>query len=139
MAARKPPSVTRALAASLKVAGTRPADAGAVSLARQYAAAIDHASVLAGIAQELLEEAAGDDDLTRRVAVLAQQVEVQVVLRDLGPRLLACLVELKMTTKAATGGGTGDSLGATVDALDELRARRSSREDRAADLDPTTS
>ncbi|MEV6306472.1 hypothetical protein AB0M02_44185 [Actinoplanes sp. NPDC051861] len=101
------PVVAEALAA---VPDLTPADAAAKRLAACYADAIDEAATLAADAARIAG-ALDPDDLTGRqmLARLEKQVEQQVVLDALGPKLLAVLDALGATPKAraARKGGAG--------------------------------
>ena len=105
MAPRKP-SVARALATALKSAPIAPADAAAVALAKVYAGALDDAD--------------DSEDLARA-----------------GRLLLPVLNALGMTPSArgAITKGASSEDAPVTSRLDELRARRRSRADRAATVD----
>lgn len=101
------------------------ADAALVKLTRRYAAALDHAAVLAAEAEAVGEQLDPNDVTGRqRLAALAAKVDNQAVLGALGPRLLAALTALQ-ATPAARGkrqGGGGDRVGPTrLQALREAR------------------
>lgn len=96
-------------------------DKAAVRLAVQYAAAIDQTAALADQAAAI--ELDGDDVTGRRqLAALAKQVETQAVLAELGPKLLACLVELGATPKARAA--LKPTTAAEQSKLAEMRAKR---------------
>lgn len=85
-------------------------DAGAVRLARRYAATIDQAAQLAADLADLEPE---DNSSAKRIHALAKAVEAKGVLAELGPKLLACLEQLGATPVARSrmkggkpGGGT---------------------------------
>jgi hypothetical protein len=133
-------SITRALSAALRAAEADKRDVGAVALAKQYAALIDDASVLAKYDKPLdglryaldvldrLEPLVGADaheDLKKITDALA----AHSVASDLGPKLLATLTQLGMTP--AGRGVRGDARATVAKGLDELRARRASRAERA--------
>src|SRR6266545_371031 len=103
-------SILSAVRQSLPSVRTRPEDKAAERLAERYAAALDSAE------------------------------DPEAALEKLGPKLLACLAELGMTPKAryaVVKGGPAD--GSTRrSALDELRAKRAARANRAPTVDATT-
>jgi hypothetical protein len=108
-----------------------PQDAAAFAVARRYAAAIDEAGDLAAQADGLWRALPVDDAPARKqLAALEAKVSAQAVLGELGPKLVAVLVELGMTPRAraavtAKGGGSGDGAGRSK--ADELRERRAAR------------
>lgn len=103
-----------------------PEDAGAVKLAERYAAAIDEATHLSAAASELLDAAAGDDQLLKRVAKLAAQVEAKTVLRELGPQLQSVLESLGATPRARVQmrGGASHPPQHATSRLAQIRAAR---------------
>lgn len=115
--------------------------AGAVRLALKYARAIDDAQAIAAAADRIEIDPAEDAAAYRELDKLRAKVAALTVLQDLGPRLLAVLVELRATPKARTpasaagqdGGTSGVS--ASVRALAALRERASARADGAAAVD----
>ena len=131
--------LVEALSAALGQIATRGEDQAAVAVARRYAAAIDEAAELARLAEQLWRELpAGDDVARRQLAALERRVTEQAVLGELGPKLVAVLVELGMTPRARAGvtgkgGGAGDNGGGTK--ADELRARRAARQHAAPAVD----
>jgi hypothetical protein len=144
MTGQDAPSVVNALKRALTAAKPAPQDVGTVALAKHYAAAIEEAAALADEAALIEPET---EDQAKRLAALSRRVEAQTVLGELGPKLLAALVELGMTPKARSavagskGGGQGD--GGKRSALDRLRddelARQRARKHGAADLDSSSS
>jgi hypothetical protein len=133
-------SITRALSAALRAAEADKRDVGAVALAKQYAALIDDASVLAKYDKPLdglryaldvlgrmdpLVGADAHEDLKK----IADALAAHSVASDLGPKLLATLTQLGMTP--AGRGVRGDARATVAKGLDELRARRASRAERA--------
>lgn len=101
------PAVAETLAA---IPDLTPADVAAKQLAARYAAAIDRAADLAALAGDVLERLDPDDETGRQMlGRLAKQVDAQVVLDSLGPKLLAVLDALGATPKAraARKGGAG--------------------------------
>jgi hypothetical protein len=102
-------------------------DSATVALARRYAKVIEDAVEIADAAAMIEPE---NVDQMRAIQALQRRVEAQTVLAELGPKLLASLVELGMTPRArsatvAKGGGPGD--GDKRSPLDELRKRREDR------------
>ncbi|MEU5721581.1 hypothetical protein ABZ783_07140 [Micromonospora sp. NPDC047738] len=95
-------------------------DAAAVKLARQYAAAIDNAALLAAA----LDEIPYDEDLVKQVAALAAKVEAQRVLETIGPKLLQALDALGATPKARAARKGGASSAPRQGKLQALRAAR---------------
>jgi hypothetical protein len=139
------PGLGRAVAEALKTAPTLPRDAAAVALARRYAALIDEAApraayrkVLATLARVVA--ASDDEDAPEALEKVREALAEHSVASDLGPKLLAVLTSLGMTiagrsARLARGGDPSvPALGASR--LDELKARRASRADRAAAVDP---
>lgn len=96
---------TRGLAA--KVAETlgalalRPEDAAVAQLAREYAAQIDEAAVIAARLAKLPPSPDVEEELGR----LRARVSAHQVLVDLGPKVQAALVELQATPKARASAG----------------------------------
>lgn len=86
-----------AVAETVASLAVQPEDAAAVKLAGRYAAQIDEAHQ---VAADLAEVKPVDEDQGRRLARLEKRVEAQAVLAELGPRLLAVLVELGATPRA---------------------------------------
>ncbi|HEY0638703.1 MAG TPA: hypothetical protein VGD67_13720 [Pseudonocardiaceae bacterium] len=86
-----------AVSETVQALPARPEDSAAVRLAERYAAQIDEAHQ---IAAELAEIVPAGDDQARRLDALTKRVEAHTVLSELGPRLLAVLVELGATPKA---------------------------------------
>ena len=122
--ATRSPSITRALAGSLRDTTFMERDRGAVALARRYAFLIEDA---AAVAVEL-ERVRPEDETTAQVlARLRARVDAMAVASDLGPKLLAALTSLGMTPAARaanTKGGTPDVGNPAGDALARLRATR---------------
>ncbi|TDP97655.1 terminase small subunit [Labedaea rhizosphaerae] len=134
MTDRLSPSVANAVQKGLtaaKISQSAPTDAGLVALAKRYAAVIEEAQVWADEAALIEPE---DDDQWQRIERLRKRVDAVTVLADLGPKLLAALVELGLTPRVRAaagrgGGGAGDSGGPGK--YDELKGRRATRAQRA--------
>jgi len=94
-------------------------DIAAARLARRYAETIDNAAIIAADLADL----ANDEDLARRVAVLAAKVDAQTVLDTLGPKLLAVLESLGATPKARAALRKGGTQGAGQGRLARLRGQ----------------
>jgi hypothetical protein len=130
--------MTRAVAAALREAKPEKLDAGAVQLARKYAGLIDNAAVAAKYRKPLeavrsallgahtLEAEDAIDSFNKIADALAEHS----VASDLGPKLLATLTSLGLTPagRGAKGGQNGVPV---ANPLDELKARRASRAERA--------
>jgi len=127
----------RALRASLKALDATPRDGAAVALARRYAALMDAAAVPASYAaafarlERVAVGVAEQNALTKVRAALSAQSAAS----DLGPKLLAVLVQLGLTP-AARGVKAGaplpdrdepDAPKAPEGTADDLRARRARR------------
>jgi hypothetical protein len=120
-------SIVYELNRALIVSEPKDLDSAAVALAKRYAAAIEDAAKIADAAA-LIEPA--DVDQLKAIQALQRRVEAQTVLGELGPKLLAALVELGMTPRsraAASGKGGGPGDGDKRSPLDELRKRREER------------
>ena len=128
--ATRPPSLARALTTALRSAPPAPRDAAAVALAKRYAGLIDEAAALADALAKVRPE---DESDVRQLASLRARVDAHAVASDLGPKLLAALAALALTTSAragtAKGGDGGDVRSAADDALARLRAKRATRSD----------
>jgi hypothetical protein len=131
--------MTRAVAAALREAKPEKLDAGAVQLAREYAALMDNAAVaakyrapLAAIRRAIdCAEEYDNRDALEAFNKIADALAEHSVASDLGPKLLAVLTSLGLTPagRGAKGGQNGAPTAAS--ALDELKARRASRAERA--------
>lgn len=133
--------MARAVASALRALKAAPPDAGAIALAKRYAALIDDATPLAkyrdpleGVRLALNELAAFDLDSAtagrRHFAKIADALSAHSVASDLGPKLLAALTALGMTP-AGRGAKGGTQVGPVASKLDELRNRREQRANRA--------
>lgn len=126
-------------------AGIDPRDGAAGSLARMYARLIDDAAPAAKYQDAfewlgyLIEENATDRAVVRNLKTLRTALAEHSVMSDLGPKLQAVLVELKLTPRArAQGKGAPDAPASPVRSeLDELRRRREGKR-HPPDLDPTS-
>lgn len=78
----------------------KPNDAGAIALALMYAGRIDSAAQLESDVAELADDADELGELYREVTKLGRRADTVAVLNDLGPKLLAVLVELGATPRA---------------------------------------
>jgi hypothetical protein len=113
-----------------------PRDAAAEALALRYAGLMDNAAPAAKYRRhmEVLSRAiAGtsldEDDPYEAFQVVATALSEHSVASDLGPKLLAALTGLGLTTAARgglTGGGGAQSAGVT-DPLDQIRQARERR------------
>jgi hypothetical protein len=139
----KPPSMTAAVTRALKAADPAPQDVGAVALVKLYAHRMDEADRLAEEARLTFEALDPDDrDAHRRLSALARRVEAHAVAKDLGPALLSALGELGLTLRGRrvmTRGGGDEPRAGARSTLDELRARRATRANRAAAVDAASS
>jgi hypothetical protein len=132
MATRKPPSLVNAVSSGLRSAPTSKADSGAIALVKRYAWMIEEAAEIAEAASLLEPE---DSDTAELIRALTRRVEAMDVLANLGPKLLAGLTELGMTSKAMAavvgkvrGGGSGDdSAGSKRASLHALRTKSDKR------------
>lgn len=125
--APRTPSIGRALAAALRDAQPGPRDAGAVALAKRYAALLDGAAEALAMAEALVAE---DDSQARVIHALQERLSAHEVAGDLGPKLLAVLAALGLTPAAraaAKGGATDGGRSRGADVLAELRGRRTGR------------
>ena len=129
--------MARSVGSALRAADPQRQDAGAVALARRYAALIDNAAPLAKYTRHLdgLRTALRTlDTLDALVAAeawehfdkIAEALSAHSVASDLGPKLLAALTSLGMTP-AGRGAAKGGQNGTTAGPLDELRARARAR------------
>lgn len=126
-----------------------PRDVGAEHLALRYAALIDEAGPAAKYRKHLdvlsrvvlLSDDPNDaDDAREALNKVRDALAHQAVVSDLGPKLLAALAALGLTTAArqAVKGGTGGT-GQHQSPLDELRARRAARQHNAKTVDASSS
>jgi len=133
-------SLTRAVNVALRAAKPDKRDDAAVALAQSYAALIDNASVLAKYDKPLdgLREAIGllehhdagaGADAHEDLKKITDALAAHSVASDLGPKLLAALAQLGLTP--AGRGAKGGASVAVAKSVDELRARRASRAQRA--------
>lgn len=120
----EPPTMVQAVQATRSALQLEPADAGAADLAERYAAAIDRA---AAVAEALARIEVDDEDMVRRLNVLAARVEQQAVLAELGPKLLQVLAALGATPAARARTLKGGLIGGGPTPLDTLRAARARR------------
>lgn len=130
----QPERMTSAVEAAL---AARPAadrlDAGAEQVALNYARLIDAAAPAARYARPLAAltravDAYDAPDAADALLAVTTALAEHSVASDLGPKLLAALVELGLTPKARAAlskGGRDD--GPAQSPLDELRARRAAR------------
>lgn len=121
------PAVEQTIATLTEAAKIGDAEAGAVQLARRYAAAIDGAARADELA-ELALEAADDLDINTRLYIqaLAAKVEQATLLEKLGPKLQAVLDALEATPAArhrAKGGKPADAPPSKLAALRAADAR----------------
>ena len=126
----------RAVSAALREADLKPEDGAAKALARRYATLIDEAAPLAKYDEPLkaLRQAVSecsDPGAARHLAKIEAALSAHSVASDLGPKLLAVLTALGMTsagrsTKGGAGGGVGP-VSPVASKLDELRVRRQQR------------
>lgn len=124
--ARKPPAMTKAVAAALRDAEFLARDQGTVALAKRYAQLIDEAEEIAAALDGV--EPGGDYE-SNLLAKLKARVDAYAVASELGPKLLAALAALAMTpqSRAANGKGTVNKVASpAADALAALRERRAS-------------
>ena len=128
--------MSRAVAAALRQAKPEKLDAGAVQLAREYAALIDNATVSAKYRKPLefvrhaIEWADDNRDALEAFDKIADALAEHSVASDLGPKLLATLTALGLTP-AGRGTKGGQNGVPVANPLDELKARRASRAERA--------
>jgi len=130
--------MTRAVAAALRAGKPEHLDAGAVQLAREYAGLIDNATVLAKYRKSLDGLRAALDllgpldriDAFEHFDKIADALSEHSVASDLGPKLLAALTALGLTP-AGRGAKGGQNGAPTTNPLDELKARRATRTERA--------
>ncbi len=131
--------MTRAVGSALRAANVDRQDAATEALARRYAALIDNAAPAAKYVKHLdalrralvmleLEERSDALDHFDR---LAEALSAHSVASDLGPKLLAALTALGMTPAARRAVMGGQSAPTTRTGVDELRARRATRAERA--------
>lgn len=78
-----------------------PEDAALRVLAEEYAATMDRAAAIAA----RLAKLPPDPDIMEELDRLRKRVSAQVTMSDLGPKLLAALVELQATPKARAAAG----------------------------------
>lgn len=121
-----------AVDAALAVAPTKPEDAGAVALARRYAALIDETAPASKYREPLavLGRAVAvyeDPDAGKALDKIADALAAHSVASDLGPKLLAVLTALGMTTVSRGAKGGGVDVSKQLNPLDELRKRRAQR------------
>lgn len=116
----------RAVAAALRAQQPPKPDAGTVALAKLYARQLDDAGALHGAAVMALEEWDREDPIGRAyVQKLADALAARQALADLGPKLLAALAALNMTTAArVTKTGGGPVRDPVADQLAAIRGRR---------------
>jgi hypothetical protein len=130
--------MTRAVAAALRQAKPEKLDAGAVQLAREYAALIDNAAVAAKYRAPLMAirraidcaEEYDNRDALEAFNKISDALAEHSVASDLGPKLLATLTSLGLTP-AGRGAKGGQNGAPAANPLDELKARRASRAERA--------
>jgi hypothetical protein len=127
--------VSTALAKTVTSIGRTDADAALIQLARRYAEAIDDNLRIEHELYELgrLTDVDGLWELNARVKAAEKSVAKLNALNDLGPKLLAALVQLGATPAArkAVKGGEPVERDPVREAVDELRAARAARRDRA--------
>jgi hypothetical protein len=126
--------LTRALGSALAAAAPVPEDAAAVALARRYATLIDDAAVAAKYRRPLAtlrravahyDREIGDDGAAEALGKVTEALAAHSVASDLGPKLLAALAALGMTTagRGAKGGESG-GIAARLDEFTAARARK---------------
>lgn len=128
--------MSRAVTSALQDAKPAARDAGAVALAKQYAALIDEAAPAGKYrkaldALERVAAASDDDGAAEMLRTISTALAEHSVASDLGPKLLAALTALGLTLagRPAVKGG-GPVVGTPK--RDELKERRRARADRAA-------
>jgi hypothetical protein len=105
MAKRGP--ITLALLAALRAKRAEKMDQGSVALAKMYAAELDAAGLLHAAALACLEEINADDVPTHRhVERLSDALSARQCVIDVGPKFLATLAALHLTTAARVAGKT---------------------------------
>lgn len=102
-------TVTAGVLETLGKLELRPEDAALRTLAEEYARTIDRAAVIAAKAAALPT----DPDTEEELRKLRARVSAQVTMSDLGPKLLAALVELQATPKARAAAGKPAPAGKT--------------------------
>jgi hypothetical protein len=128
--------MSAAVESALTDAPTLGRDAGAVALARRYAALIDEATPASKYREPLLliSQALPDDDhVELAFRKIADALGAHSVASDLGPKLLATLGALGMTVAGRApkvGGGSGPQVD---DELAKLRDRAAKRRNPRAD------
>lgn len=131
--------MTRAVGSALRAANVDRQDAATEALARRYAALIDDAQPAAKYVKHLdaLRRALVVLELEDRTEVLdhfdkiAEALSAHSVASDLGPKLLAALTALGMTPASRRAVMGGQNAAPTRTGVDELRARRANRVERA--------
>lgn len=125
--------LSRALLATLRAATTRPEDAAAIRLAKNYAELLDNAApagkyakALEWLARVPTEPNQAQHQLTIMIALAEHSVA-----SDLGPKLLAVLDDLGVTPAARarlSARGAAAAAPPPASPLDELKQRRASRQ-----------
>lgn len=123
--------MSRSVDEALETAPVLPRDAGAVELARRYAALIDDAAPSAVYTRHLraLNGALiGADDAAKEAYVkISEALSAHSVASDLGPKLLAVLTSLGMTAAGRSAKGGAPDGPKVPDELGALRARARER------------
>ena len=131
----------RRLEVALKAAPGDHRDAGTVELARHYADAIDHSQLLWAAAVQIAHvyQEEGDPDGRRHTEKLAQALSARQVLAELGPKYLAALAALNLTTasRQAANGGARDESDPAEQALASLGQAARNRDAAAVDAAAT--
>ena len=89
-------AMTAAVLDTLGKLALAPEDAALAKLAEEYGRTIDRAAAIAAQAAALPK----DPDIVEELEKIRKRVSAQATMGDLGPRLLAALVELGATPKA---------------------------------------
>src|SRR5688572_18834152 len=141
MTARGP--LRRKFEAAYRAGEKHPRDAGTVELARQYADQLDAAADLHRIAADLVEGWDREDPMGKaHVSKLANALSARQALADLGPKYLATLAALNLTSAARTAAAGKDGAGGEPADPQEaalLAGREASRRRRAAAVDAAAS
>lgn len=132
-------ALRRSLERALRATDKEARDAGTIELARQYADMLDQTAQLWAAAVELVAaiRAEGDPIAGAHAQKLAGALNARQALADLGPKYLAALAALNLTTAARAArkdGGDGDQPDPAAAALARLHARARQRD--AAAVDP---
>jgi hypothetical protein len=135
-----------AVATAVKSATIDRKHAGAVALAKRYAALIDEAAPAAKYRKPLerlaravaLYHDEDDEQVAEAFETIRTALSEHSVASDLGPKLLAALAALGLTIGAKGGAATDGGATPRASVRDELRARRATRANRAASVDAAT-